>query len=135
MDIDKIVESITKEWAVMASAPFLFVAALSIVAILIWRVIGAINKGEISGLRAQLGALEERRQLSEDKAHAAVEARKHLEAELEKLRASIQSGASTEQLLNNTASITNASTDLGKLDTALLRILRAGGSPTSNDHS
>jgi hypothetical protein len=92
-----------RQWDTFLAAPvptlFFFAFGLMIA----WWFRGRTDDGEIRGLKAQIGAMEERLRLATDRAQQLTDVKRQLEDDFRELRAQIDAGAPT-QLLETTAS-------------------------------
>ncbi len=72
-DVTQTAGRLEQEWNVIAAAPFHFLAAVLVVAVVIWAVMWLINKGQINALKSQNDVKEDRLSLAQDKLASAEE--------------------------------------------------------------
>lgn len=72
-DVTQTAGKLEQEWDVILAAPFSFLAAVLVVAGLIWVVVWLIHKGQIDALKSQNDTKDERLSLAQDKLTSAEE--------------------------------------------------------------
>lgn len=105
--MDQFIDAFKQGWPVIAAAPVISITLLAIVAAVVaigvWFLRGAICKGQINGLTAQLATANERMELAREREAVAVGIRKELEAQLTKLDSQIASRQPLHVLTNSSA--------------------------------
>jgi septal ring factor EnvC (AmiA/AmiB activator) len=93
-----------RQWGAFLAAPVPTLLFLALGAIAAWWFRGAMDDGEIRGLKAQVQALEERLRLAADRAQQLTDTKQQIEADLQKLQEQIETGASAKALETTAAS-------------------------------
>lgn len=106
MDIlDKAIDHLTGEWAVVSGAPVLSILTAILIILGIWRLTQWAFERQIEGLRDQVKALDERLSLAREKFNQAEEQKKRLEADIETLRRQIRQHASAVAIAGTSSSM------------------------------
>jgi hypothetical protein len=120
MDISEFIGVAAKEAAVLVEHPILFLAVIGLTTVIVWRLKGAIDSGEASGLRAQLEARAERLNLAEEQQRSTTQ---RLKNKIDQLRMQIAAKAPTSTLEDTGLSLQSTATDLVAANTDLHDLL------------
>jgi hypothetical protein len=111
--VQRLFERLGKASDMLMAYPDLFIVAIAVAAVAAWWLRNVIGKGEVAGLTARIGALEERLRLASDKFQTMAEEKARLEQEVRKLDAQIDEKMPVYALTQTSA---KAVASLGKLD-------------------
>jgi hypothetical protein len=113
------------QWTFVMNAPWLIVPLLVVVAFVVWRVRGAIDNGEVRGLRAKNELLDAQLVAAKDSQPLLSDQLAVLKAEVTELKAQIHAQAAPEVLEGLATAVASTATAASDTGADIARVLRA----------
>jgi hypothetical protein len=114
-----VLERVEQGWDTLTSYPDLFVAVVVLASAGTWWLFRQISKGEVNGLRAQIGVLEERLRFAADRFQNLAEEKGRLEEQVRKLDAQIEDKMPVYALTQTSTAAVRSLNRLDELEKAL----------------